>query len=66
MATETVETFHQILAQCVEHGASDVLLKEDAPANLRIAGSLYPVDFVTTHEFLDTLLRAIMDARMLS
>ena len=40
MASETVETFHQILAQCVEHGASDVLLKEDAAANLRIAGAL--------------------------
>ena len=65
MASEIIETFHQILAQCVEHGASDVLLKEDAPANLRIAGSLYPVDFVTTHEFLDTLLHEIMDERMM-
>ena len=65
MASEIIETFHQILAQCVEHGASDVLLKEDAPANLRIAGSLYPVDFVKTHEFLDTLLHSIMDERML-
>ena len=65
MASETVETFHQILAQCVEHGASDVLLKEDAAANLRIAGALDPVDFVTTHEFLDTLLHEIMDVRMM-
>ena len=65
MASETVEIFHQILGQCVEHGASDVLLKEDAAANLHMAGSLYPVDFVTTHEFLDTLLHEIMDARMM-
>ena len=64
MASEIIDIFHQILAQCVENGASDVLMKEDAPVNLRIAGALLPVDYVTTHEFLDTLLKEIMDERM--
>lgn len=64
MSSETIAIFHQILEQGVMNSASDILMKEGAPANLRIAGALYPVDYVTDRAFFESLMDEIMEDKM--
>lgn len=42
--SETVETFNSLLQLAVENGASDIHIKTDKPAFLRLHGRLQPVD----------------------
>ncbi len=64
MASEIISIFHQILEQAVENAASDILMKEGAQVNLRMAGTLVPLDFVTDKAFMTSLLKEITDERM--
>lgn len=57
---QNLDIFLQILAQGVENKASDLHIKEGAGVSLRIAGSLVPVDFVPSHEFMEDVLNAMM------
>lgn len=57
---QNLDIFLQILAQGVENKASDLHIKEGAGVSLRIAGSLVPVDFVPSHEFMEDILNAMM------
>ena len=41
---ETLETFHGLLALAVENNASDIHIKSDSPAYLRLTGSLTAVE----------------------
>ncbi len=58
--SENLDVFKQILAQAVENKASDVHVKEGSGVSLRIAGSLVPLDFVPSHEFMEEVINTIV------
>jgi twitching motility protein PilT len=41
---EPVELFHEVLKLAVENSASDIVIKSNKPAYLRLSGRLKPVD----------------------
>ncbi len=50
--TETLNTFNSLLQLAVENGASDIHIKSDRPAYLRLHGNLQPVDMDPLEEHM--------------
>ncbi len=52
--------FHDLLKTAIENGASDIMIKEDGPAALRIAGEMIQTTLVTDAEFVHTAITEIV------
>ena len=64
----TTELFNELLKLAVQSGASDVVIKSDKPAYLRVSGRLKPVDMdpiaaAEVREFVDTHVPRVFKSR---
>ena len=66
--SQTTDIFNELLKLAVESGASDVVIKSDKPAYVRVSGRLKPVDMdpisaLEVREFVDTHVPRVFKSR---
>ncbi len=66
--SQTTDIFNELLKLAVESGASDVVIKSEKPAYVRVSGRLKPVDMdaltaLEVREFVDTHVPRVFKAR---
>ena len=66
--SQTTEIFNELLKLAVESGASDIVIKSDKPAYVRLSGRLKPVDMdpisaKEVREFVDTHVPRVFKTR---